>query len=98
MLAMTDNHPAPDAPAATVDARGLACPLPVLKLRKVLESQPVGAIVELLATDRTATRDIPVFCARMGHGLLGISQAGGVLRFLVRRGRGGPQGSVVVQS
>jgi tRNA 2-thiouridine synthesizing protein A len=98
MLAMTDNHPTHSAPALTIDARGLACPLPVLKLRKALESQPPGAVVALLATDRTAARDVPVFCARMGHGLLGISQAEGVFRFLVRRGRGGPQGTVVVQS
>ena len=78
---MADNHPTPDI---TIDARGLACPLPVLKLKKVLAGQPRGAVVALLATDRTALRDVPAFCRGTGHELLASTQDQGVLRFIVR--------------
>jgi tRNA 2-thiouridine synthesizing protein A len=79
MLAMADNHP------TTIDARGLACPLPVLKLRKVLNAQPSGAVVELLATDRAALRDVPAFCHGNGHELVETQQAPGELRFVVKK-------------
>lgn len=70
---------------STVDARGLACPLPVLKLRKALQAQPPGAVVELLATDRTALRDIPAFCTGLGHELLETVQEKDLLRFVIRK-------------
>lgn len=52
-----------------VDARGLLCPLPVLRLRKVLLAQPPGAVVALIATDAMAAVDVPHFCAEGGHDL-----------------------------
>jgi len=91
MLAMADNHSQADAVAQadiiahTIDARGLACPLPVLKLRKALSAQPIGAVVELLATDRVAARDVPAFCASVGHVLMATSEADRVFRFVIRR-------------
>ena len=85
MLAMTDNRMIEESPARTIDARGLACPLPVLRLGKVLAAAASGTIVELLATDRTVGRDVPAFCDAAGHKLLGVSEEGGTLRFLVRR-------------
>lgn len=53
--------------ASTIDARGLNCPLPVLKLNKALRGVPVGTEIELLATDRTALRDVPAFCEAKGY-------------------------------
>ena len=46
-----------------IDARGLLCPLPVLRLRTRLLGQPPGTRVTLLATDRAALVDVPPFCA-----------------------------------
>jgi tRNA 2-thiouridine synthesizing protein A len=85
MLAVTDNSSEP-AIALTVDARGLACPLPVLKLRKALSGLASGAVVELLATDRAAVRDVPTFCTGAGHAVVSSADDKTGLRFVVRRG------------
>lgn len=50
-----------------IDARGLSCPLPVLRLNKTLRGLPPGAEVILLATDPAALRDVPAFCAAHEH-------------------------------
>lgn len=72
--------------AAHIDARGLLCPLPVLRLRKVLAGLGRGAVVEMLATDRMSWIDVPHFCAGAGHRLVLAEEAGGVLRYQVERG------------
>ncbi|MEM6586899.1 MAG: sulfurtransferase TusA family protein [Pseudomonadota bacterium] len=54
----------------TIDARGLLCPLPVLKLRKRLKSVGAGELVELWADDPAAVVDVPHFCAEAGHELV----------------------------
>nr|WP_245727147.1 sulfurtransferase TusA family protein [Paracoccus isoporae] len=70
-----------------IDARGLLCPLPVLRLRKALTGLPEGARVTLLATDRMAAIDVPHFCAEAGHRLIATeTQPDGAMRFEVRRG------------
>ena len=66
-----------------VDARGLNCPLPVLKLRKILKGLPPGAEVELLATERAALRDVPAFCRAHGHQFESFDEPE-ALRFAVR--------------
>jgi len=81
---MTQDQPAP-VPALVIDARGLNCPLPVLRLRKRLQGLGAGSIVELLATDRAALRDVPSFCAAQGHAV-SAEEVDGVLRFRVRKG------------
>ncbi len=69
-----------------VDARGLNCPLPVLRLRKRLKGLAAGAAVELLATDRAALRDVPAFCASHGHVVEHIGQeTDGLLRFRLKK-------------
>ncbi|MFT3689981.1 sulfurtransferase TusA family protein [Paenirhodobacter sp.] len=72
-------------PLTRIDARGLLCPLPVLRLRKVLEGLDRGAVVELLATDGASWIDVPHFCAQAGHGLISAEDTGGVLRYVVRK-------------
>jgi tRNA 2-thiouridine synthesizing protein A len=56
----------------TIDARGLLCPLPVLKLRKRLKSLAAGQCALLLADDPAAVIDVPHFCAESGHELLEV--------------------------
>lgn len=53
-----------------IDARGLLCPLPVLKIRKRLKGLPTGARLRVLADDPAARVDVPHFCAEQGHALL----------------------------
>ncbi len=55
---------------AELDARGLLCPLPVLKARKRLEALAPGAVLRVLADDPAALIDIPHFCAQTGHTLI----------------------------
>lgn len=74
-----------------VDARGLVCPLPVLRLRKALLAQPVGTRVRLLATDAMAAVDVPHFCDGAGHRLIAQRDApDGVTEFIVERGSAAP--------
>ena len=57
--------------------------MPVLRLRKYLLSAPPGAVVELLATDRAALKDVPSFCAANGHTVETVASGGAALRFKV---------------
>ncbi|MEM6973551.1 MAG: sulfurtransferase TusA family protein [Pseudomonadota bacterium] len=80
---------APDE--AVLDARGLLCPLPVLKTRKRLLALPVGGVLEVTATDPAARVDVPHFCAEQGHELLSMDETEGPdgapeLIFRLRRG------------
>ena len=59
---------------ADIDARGLLCPLPVLRLRKRIGPLPDGAVVRLRADDPAALVDVPHFCAETGHALLRIEE------------------------
>lgn len=69
----------------TIDARGLKCPLPVLKLEKRLASLTPGAVLIVLATDPMAKVDIPLHCRQNGHEYT-LDDADGLLRFAVTRG------------
>jgi len=79
---MTQDQLHPAASRIVIDARGLNCPLPVLRLRKRLQSVAGGVEVELLATDPAASRDVPAFCEAQGHTVRAI-QDKGVYRFYV---------------
>lgn len=84
---MSDDAAAADA---TLDARGLKCPLPVLKTRKRLSALPPGGVLEVWADDPAAIVDMPHFCAEAGHVLLSQEETardgGPVLVFRLRRG------------
>ncbi|WP_044562664.1 sulfurtransferase TusA family protein [Azospirillum sp. B4] len=69
----------------SLDARGLVCPLPVLRARKALMAMAPGAVLTLLATDKAARRDVPAFCQSAGHTLVSTDEADGVLTFMIRR-------------
>ena len=69
-----------------VDARGLACPLPVLKARKALLAMAPGERLLVEATDPMAAIDIPHFCNEAGHRLVASTAEDGVHRFLIERG------------
>ena len=71
--------------ATELDARGLICPLPVLKARKVLKTVPIGEILTVLATDAGAPQDFVHFCATTGNELLGTGQEGDHARISIRR-------------
>lgn len=69
-----------------VDACGLMCPLPLLRLKKALQGLDDGKVVRVLATDPAAVLDFGVFIEQAGHSLLKSEEHNGVLRFLIRKG------------
>lgn len=69
-----------------LDATGLLCPLPVLKLRKRLAGIAIGDRMRLLADDPAAIVDVPHFCAEAGHTLIDVSDAGATQTYLVEKG------------
>ena len=68
-----------------LDAKGLKCPLPVLKARKALKDLPAGAVLRVLATDPGAVADFKHFCDTTGHRLLGHRDEDGVFVFEIER-------------
>ncbi|WP_299846637.1 sulfurtransferase TusA family protein [uncultured Paracoccus sp.] len=76
-------------PGDEVDARGLLCPLPVLRLRKRLMSVAPGTRLRLIATDPAAVVDVPHFCAEGGHVMVEMRELeDGARAFTVERGPG----------
>ncbi|GAA6207436.1 sulfurtransferase TusA family protein [Cognatishimia sp. WU-CL00825] len=68
-----------------IDAIGLLCPLPVLKLRKRLQKLAAGAQVRLLTDDPASIVDVPHFCQEQGHRLLSSGERDGHFFFIVQR-------------
>lgn len=69
---------------AELDARGLLCPLPVLKARKRLIALSSGQVLRMVADDPAAIIDVPHFCTEAGHELL-QSETDGPLVFWIKR-------------
>jgi tRNA 2-thiouridine synthesizing protein A len=69
----------------TLDAKGLNCPLPILKARKALKEVPAGGTLEILATDPGSVADFEAFCRQTGNELLEHSQDDKVYRFVIKR-------------
>lgn len=68
-----------------LDAKGLSCPLPVLKARRAMQDMKPGDVLEVHATDPGAMQDFPNFCEVGGHALIAQSEAGGVYTFRIRK-------------
>lgn len=69
----------------TLDARGLNCPLPVLKTKVVLNKMNPGQVLYVTATDPHAVIDFEAYCARTEHELLKIRETAGLFEFYIRR-------------
>lgn len=69
-----------------LDARGLNCPLPILKTRKALKDAAPGSVLRVLATDPGAVEDFAAFCRTTGHELVETSQDGATYSFVIKRG------------
>jgi tRNA 2-thiouridine synthesizing protein A len=68
-----------------IDARDLLCPLPVLRLRKRLQTLHQGALVQITTTDPAAIIDIPHFCAEAGHDVISMSEEGRETHWILRK-------------
>lgn len=72
--------------AATVDARGLACPMPVVKTKKALDALKSGDVLELLATDKGSAKDLQAWVRTGGHQMLESRVEDGVFTFYIKKG------------
>ena len=68
-----------------VDARGLSCPMPIVKTAQAIKSIASGALVEVLATDPGSQKDFAAWSRTTGHELVEQTVDGGVFRFVLRR-------------
>jgi tRNA 2-thiouridine synthesizing protein A len=83
-VATARRPPFPETAMAdqTLDTKGLACPLPILKVKKMLSGMPKGATLEVFATDPGSVPDFNAFSEATGHPLLEQSESNGVYRFV----------------
>jgi tRNA 2-thiouridine synthesizing protein A len=75
-------------PDQVVEACGLLCPLPLVKVARVIGAPPAGTLFELRSDDPAALADVPAWCAARRHDYLGVCRQGTVLRFFFRKGSG----------
>jgi TusA-related sulfurtransferase len=71
--------------AKVIDARGAACPGPLLDAKKAMPGVPVGSVVEIWSSDPVTKTDISAWSNKVGHDFLGVLEADGYDRVFVRR-------------
>jgi tRNA 2-thiouridine synthesizing protein A len=69
-----------------IDARGLNCPLPILRTRKGINTLASGQVVKIIATDPGSVKDLEAFCKQTGNEMLESSQRDGEYHFNIRKG------------
>jgi tRNA 2-thiouridine synthesizing protein A len=70
-----------------VDARGTACPGPLLEAKRAMASVPMGGIMEVLSSDEGTNDDIPLWASKVGHEYLGNITEAGYWRIFVKRNK-----------
>lgn len=73
--------------ARTLDLKGLACPIPIVRTAQAMRDLVAGDVVEVLATDPGSRRDFVAWSVRTGNPILEQSESGGVFRYLLMKGR-----------
>jgi tRNA 2-thiouridine synthesizing protein A len=68
-----------------LDAKGLNCPLPILKAKKAIQGLETGGLLEIHATDPGSVKDFAAFCRSTGNELVSSSQEGNVFKFTIKR-------------
>jgi tRNA 2-thiouridine synthesizing protein A len=71
--------------AQVVDARGLSCPLPIVRTAQAVKTIPSGALLEVLATDAGSVKDVAAWSKATGNPIVEASVEAGVYRFVLRR-------------
>ena len=71
-----------------LDAKGLACPMPIVKTKKAMNLLEAGQVLEVLATDKGSKADIKAWAGSTGHQYLGTLEEGGVLKHYLRKSSG----------
>ena len=69
----------------TLDAKGLACPMPIVRTKKAIDTINSGEVLEVLATDKGALNDFKAWASAGGHTIIEQTEEAGVLRFLIQK-------------
>lgn len=69
-----------------LDATGLACPMPVVRARKVMKEMETGEVLEIQATDKGSVADLAAWSKSGGHELLEHTEEAGIFTFLIKKG------------
>lgn len=73
--------------AKTIDARGMACPGPLMTLIGAIRQSAVGDVIEVLSSDHGSRTDIPAWLAKAGHELVAVRPGESYATFVVRKAR-----------
>jgi tRNA 2-thiouridine synthesizing protein A len=74
-------------PVKTIDARGMACPGPLMALIGAIRQAQVGDVIEVWSSDAGSKTDIPAWVAKAKHELASVTDENGYARFTVRKAR-----------
>ncbi|MGG1678539.1 sulfurtransferase TusA family protein [Neobacillus sp. NRS-1170] len=69
-----------------VDAKGLACPMPIVKTKKAMNELESGQVLEIHTTDKGAKNDLTAWAKSGGHELLKLEEEDKVLKFWIKKG------------
>lgn len=69
----------------TLDASGLACPMPIIKTKKAVDGLQVGEVLKLISTDPGSVSDVKAWTGKTGHELLGHEEAEGKYVFYIKK-------------
>ncbi|MBD3109828.1 sulfurtransferase TusA family protein [Bacillus sp. AGMB 02131] len=69
----------------TLDAKGLACPMPIVRTKKAIDTINSGEVLEVLVTDKGALNDFAAWASKGGHTIVEQTEDAGVLRFLIQK-------------
>jgi tRNA 2-thiouridine synthesizing protein A len=74
-------------PTKTIDARGMACPGPLMALIGAIRQGQVGDVIEVWSSDQGSKTDIPAWVTKARHELVSVVQENGCARFSIRKAR-----------
>jgi tRNA 2-thiouridine synthesizing protein A len=70
---------------ALLDAKGLNCPLPILRAKKAISELSSGQVLKIVATDPGSVKDFEAFCKQTGNTLMSSAEAGGAFEFMIKK-------------
>ncbi len=70
---------------AELDAKGLNCPLPILRAKKAIAELSSGQVLKIVATDPGSVKDFEAFCKQTGNTLMSSAEAGGAFEFMIKK-------------
>ena len=69
----------------TLNAKGLDCPMPLLKAKKAIDALESGQVLEIIGTDEGSKIDLPGWCERVGHLYLGVKEEANFFKFYIKK-------------